>query len=251
MPDQYNPARVASLYQKVLPEMDQFSIDSAIGQLKLYQQLGILTENVNAALLVLSPSAVPAENKEPEHYLLFTGHMIDEPDRSEPRFPPQNEAKFRDLIKQEVMKVKSSAGSKLRGIAGGACGGDILFHEVCFELDIPTSLYLALPRDQFIVESVQFAGPDWVDRFDKLFKTLPKCILSESIDLPQWLQKKQGYKIWLRNNLWELNSALVNGGINMTLLALWNGKGGDGPGGTADMVKEAKARGAKTIIIGI
>ena len=35
----------------------------------------------------------------------------------------------------------------------------------------------------------------------------------------------------------------------MTLIALWAGKGGDGPGGTEHMVKEAKEKGAKTVII--
>jgi len=46
-----------------------------------------------------------------------------------------------------------------------------------------------------------------------------------------------------------LNSALVCGGQNMTLLALWEGKGGDKPGGTRHMVKEAETRGSKTVII--
>jgi len=43
----------------------------------------------------------------------------------------------------------------------------------------------------------------------------------------------------------------VNGGINMTLIALWDGKGGDGPGGTGHMVKEAKSKGAQVIEIDI
>ncbi|MEP7107267.1 MAG: hypothetical protein ABI760_04780 [Ferruginibacter sp.] len=46
-----------------------------------------------------------------------------------------------------------------------------------------------------------------------------------------------------------MNSSLVNGGINMSLIALWDGKGGDGAGGTEHMVKEAKERGAKTVVI--
>ena len=37
----------------------------------------------------------------------------------------------------------------------------------------------------------------------------------------------------------------------MTLIALWDGKGGDGPGGTAHMVKEAQERGSKTIVLDI
>ncbi len=37
----------------------------------------------------------------------------------------------------------------------------------------------------------------------------------------------------------------------MTLVALWDGKGGDGEGGTEHMVKQAKARGAKVVRINI
>ncbi len=46
-----------------------------------------------------------------------------------------------------------------------------------------------------------------------------------------------------------LHNALAYGGSNVTLIALWNGKAGDGPGGTQDMVRQAEARGAKVIIL--
>jgi hypothetical protein len=145
--------------------------------------------------------------------------------------------------------VLDNSNKEFRGVAGGACGGDILFHEVCHELGIPSELYLALPREQFIKNSVSFAGPDWVDRFNKLYNTLQHHTLCQDELLPRWLHKKKEYSIWVRNNLWELTNALVGGGIHMTLIALWDGKGGDGPGGTEHMVKEAKEKGAKTVII--
>jgi hypothetical protein len=69
--------------------------------------------------------------------------------------------------------------------------------------------------------------------------------------LPRWLQELPSYDIYTCNNNWELHSALVNGGSNMTLIALWDGKSGDGPGGTADMVRDAAAKRAKVIILPI
>ena len=48
-----------------------------------------------------------------------------------------------------------------------------------------------------------------------------------------------------------LNKALENGGAHMTLIALWNGEGGDGKGGTEHMVNVAKEQGSKTRIIDI
>jgi hypothetical protein len=48
-----------------------------------------------------------------------------------------------------------------------------------------------------------------------------------------------------------LYNALLCGGINMTLIAFWDCKGGDGRGGAKHMVDEASRRGAKTIVIDI
>ena len=46
-----------------------------------------------------------------------------------------------------------------------------------------------------------------------------------------------------------LNEALAAGARNVTVLALWNGKQGDGPGGTADMIEIARARGAEIRVL--
>jgi len=35
----------------------------------------------------------------------------------------------------------------------------------------------------------------------------------------------------------------------MTLIALWNGTSGDGPGGTSDMIRQARERGAETRVL--
>jgi hypothetical protein len=57
--------------------------------------------------------------------------------------------------------------------------------------------------------------------------------------------------VWERANVWMLESALKNGGENMSLIALWDGKPGDSGGGTEHMIKVAKKHGAKTKIIDI
>jgi hypothetical protein len=136
-----------------------------------------------------------------------------------------------------------------QGIAGGASGGDLLFIEVCAELGIATQLYLALPPAQFIAESVAPAGPGWVERFRQACERLPERELAESKELPGWLQGKANYDIWQRNNLWMLHNALALGRDKVTLIALWDGKAGDGPGGTEHMVEKAQARGAKVVIL--
>ena len=131
----------------------------------------------------------------------------------------------------------------MTAIAGGASGGDILFHELCQEMHISSQIYLALPSDKYKKASVSFAGKDWDARFDKLIGELPVNVL------PQGKSKEDS--IWEQTNLWMLKDALNEGGRNMTLIALWDGKGGDGEGGTEHMVKVAREEGAKIKIIDI
>jgi hypothetical protein len=148
-----------------------------------------------------------------------------------------------------VRKERDATGGDVVGIAGGASGGDILFHEVCKALSIPTTLYLPFPHDAYVSASVEEAGHAWVERFHRLAQSLPTRILQDSPTLPIWLRRRPAYTIWDRNNLWTLQNALINGGAHASVIALWNGAAGDGPGGTQHMVAIARQRGARTIVL--
>jgi tetratricopeptide (TPR) repeat protein len=242
------PNRVGRAYKKALAGAPDFAVDSACKQLLLYQRLGILIEITKAAL-----DNIPKVNQQeqpPEsapHVILFTGHRIDTPDRQKPRFPTDRENQARTMIMKAVSKVKEKTTGSLFGISGGASGGDILFHEVCRELNIPTRMYLVLPKNDYIKVSVADGGSSWVDRFNQLFEQKQPEILSDSGELPRWLRAKTGYSIWERSNLWMLHSALAISQDHLTLIALWDSQEGDGPGGTKDMVQRAKDRGATFI----
>jgi hypothetical protein len=165
--------------------------------------------------------------------------MIDAPGRGEPRFPPEKEDAARQAIREAVEAEQGRPGGIACGMAGGANGGDILFHEVCAELGIPTRLYLALPPDRYVRASVAPAGGDWVERFDRLRSKLPVNVLA----------REHEQDLWERINLWMLHEALAAGGEHVTLIALWNGQKGDGPGGTGDLITRAQERGARTIVL--
>jgi hypothetical protein len=244
------PAFVADQYRRALAGAQAFEIDAVRRQLTLYEQLGVITANVNEALKIIpAPNLDEGPSDEPPHVLLFTGHRIDVSGREKPRFPAIKEEAAKLAIKDAVAKELERVGSNVKGIAGGASGGDILFHEVCAELGIPTILYLAMPRDEYVKESVRDGGPKWVDRFDKLYERLPRRELGKSKELPRWLQSKTDYGIWQRNNLWTLYNAMALGSRHSTLIALWDGQAGDGRGGTQDMVNKANESGARTIIL--
>src|SRR5205814_358021 len=165
-------------------------------------------------------------------------------------FPPDKIEIVRQKIAEAVAAEQQISGGIAYGVAGCASGGDILFHQVCEAMSIPTRIFLAVPREQYIRESVAPAGPQWVEEFNRLVRSRPVRVLCDSSELPRWLQEKPNYNIWQRNNLWNLHNALAAvGGENVTLIALWNGATGDGPGGSGHMVQKASERGAKTVVL--
>ena len=245
-----NPKRVGRAYQRALEGAQDFYFDSVRRQLGLYVELGVLADNVTAALEEITRLEQQAgithektgANGKETHVLLFTGHRIDAPDRPTPRFPPAKEDVARDAIKDAIQKEQARVAGELVGMAGGASGGDLLFHEACEELGIPTRLFLAIPSNDYITASVDVPGqPQWTNRFRAVEQRCRPRTLSRTKDLPLWLRDKPDYSIWQRNNLWTLHNALAFGGRNVTLIALWNGAAGDGPGGTEDMIRDRKS----------
>ena len=243
------PKIVSKKYREALSDAPSFALDTVRTQLRIFERLGLRLPFVAEALTVTGPGEdATAADRRPVRVLFFTGHMVDAEDRETPRFPRSEaaEAEARRLIREAVMSECAVGGEALIGIAGGACGGDILFHEVCEELKIPTSLFLAVSKDQFVVESVRRGGPGWIERFNKLCSRVPPRELSDSTQLPVWLRGRKGYTIWQRNNLWMLFNALALD-LPLTLLALWDQGPADGPGGTTDVVKQVSDRGQKVV----
>lgn len=246
------PAQVGSAYRRALTTATPFNEDAVRRNLLLFRELGVLPANVEAALKEMNQAAPDQPAALPTRVILFTGHMLDAPGREKDkaRFPntPEAVAEARKMIEEAVKKEMSENGGVAFGIAGGACGSDILFHEACNELRIPTRLLLALPEAQFQAESVNRGGVDWVMRYQQLCQRVTPRVLAESKDLPRWLSGKKNYDIWQRNNLWMMYNALATQARNLTLVALYNReRDPDGTGGTAHLVQVAADWGFKTV----
>jgi hypothetical protein len=180
-----------------------------------------------------------------QHYILFSGHMIDKPGRVPARFPASKSSAAATAIRKSLEKVLADAHipvHDLRGIAAAANGGDILFHEACIDLHIPSEIYLAIPIAEFLKTSVASAGASWEQRYHHLTHTLPVHILhpDATADAPN--------TIWEEANGWMLDKALSAGGAHLTLIALWDGNKGE-TGGTAHMIRVARAQHAAIEII--
>jgi hypothetical protein len=169
--------------------------------------------------------------------LLFTGHMIDLPDRAEPRFPQSLAAAAASEIRHRVLRQQRRFPSaELVGFASGARGGDILFHEACRGLGIKTGTVLPFSPERFVETSVAgVPDADWVQRFWALWNDQGGCFHKEVMGLAE---TDEAYGA-CNNRL--LTLAEEHGHLH--LIALWDGKGGDGPGGAADLVGRAAGLG--------
>jgi hypothetical protein len=237
---------------------DSFSVHSEAAQVDIFNSLGLFAENCQAALEGLGvtqqylDTANQLEQSQPRNrVIVVTGHRADAPDRPPPgRFPntPECIAKAKAWLRQVVEAEKAKAEGTIAGISGAASGTDLLFLEVCDELDIPTKIVLPIPIDDYRQKSVVDGGPVWVEKFNRLITINPPIILSNRSELPAWARTIPNYSVFQRGNIWMIEDALLRTNADASLLALWDGKAGDGPGGTADMVEIAKKRGANFFI---
>ncbi len=254
-----NPVYVGNAYKKAkIAGKDKFSVDSEARQVGIFSSLGLFPQNCVAALdgLGVPPVAgVPAAAAPPAQncVIVGTGHRVDPKGRNPPRFPNTLECVekvkgwLRERIAAEKAGLAGTAGSAT-GIAGAASGFDLLFHEICAELGVPTTVVLPIPKTEYQCQSVDGGGPEWVERFQKLVTAKPPIILSKSADMPIWAASIANYGVFQRGNIWVMKDALFRPNANVTLLALSNGKAGDGPGGTQDMIELAKTQGAKVYV---
>ena len=248
------PKAAAQRYRDALAARSISVLGTVHEHLAIFWQLGVRTDFAASSLaalteLIAGKPALAQASEPPTRVLLFTGHMIDEPGRPTPRFPPTKaaEAKAREMLRKAIASEQALSTGKIVGVAGGACGGDTLFHEVCAELGVPTRLLLALPREHYCVTSVQQGGPDWVERYYRLCARVVPRVMMESEELPKWLRGKPGYEVWQRASLWMLFNAMALHCKELTLVALWDTGAGSGHGGTDEMVAQVVASGHKLV----
>lgn len=181
---------------------------------------------------------------QPRLVFLFSGHMIDTPDRPEPRFPARQEATAAEAI--ATLLDELGMGNQDLAICGGACGGDLLFAEAALERDCRLDLYLQYPEADFLKASVAFAGQSWVDRYYAVKANGLTRIRVQPDELGPAPENDNPY---VRNNLWQLDSALAYGVDRLRFIALWNGGGGSAPGGTENMVETVRKHAGRVSIL--
>lgn len=172
--------------------------------------------------------------------LLFTGHRVDAPGRAEARFPPAHVGAAARAIADTLDTLGANAPDT--ALTQGASGGDLLFSELCVARAIAIDWLQPLPEDDFIRQSV--AGSSDEDGWLRRYAVLRASPLVTLRTLPP---PADGAQVWEAGNRWLLQEALARGGAH--LVALWDGRAGDGAGGTADLVEAARAAGVPVLWI--
>lgn len=191
-------------------------------------------------------SAAAATATAPRQAIVFTGHMVDAPDRPVPRFP----AALVDAAARRIdaALAQLDAGPSDLAFTQGAAGGDLLFAEACLARGVPLRLLLPLGMREFVARSLLPVsdGAAWHARFRAVVGRLG----SAPSEAPQVLGTlAEGEDPFVRGNLWLLDSARAAGAERLACICLWDGGGGDGPGGTSHLVQAVRAAGGAVLRI--
>ena len=173
---------------------------------------------------------------------VFVGHLIDRPGRLPPRFPPEFEADVRrqlidTLRRHDIGFGYSSAGN----------GGDILFLEALHEIGAEQAVVLPYNRAQFLDDSVDFVpGANWAERYwAALDRAAQVTIASEQRMLSGAMSYEYGFQ--LLDGMAAVRAEELDTGL--LCVAVWDGRAGDGQGGTATSVDYWRHAGREIEII--
>jgi hypothetical protein len=119
-------------------------------------------------------------------------------------------------------------------ISGGARGADIIAAEEAHARRARVVLCLAMPPAEFERRSVDLPGTDWSGRFRSLTNVSQMRLISEEVD-----DVPAGDEVFACVNDWMLDIARLLDPHPYALI-VWDGKEGDGPGGTSDLVRKLR-----------
>ncbi len=237
---------VAAAYKEAIAinRDNWFALDSCREQLTLLHELGFASERVEVGLDVFERALrrLPQPGREwrPRRVFLFSGHMVDAPDRENERLPESKLDKASDRIAEVLGRLNAGPGDL--ALTQGACGGDILFTEICQTLGVSVNWLQPFDEPAFITRSVTTCGGAWRERYLAARQRVEQPILAAPEVLgepPAYAARAYPYE---RCNRWLLYTALAWGVAKVHFICLWNGERGDGPGGAAQMYQEVAQR---------
>lgn len=175
--------------------------------------------------------------------VVFSGHLIDRPERHDTRFPAHLEPAVRKAIRDRLKKMDAGF-----GYASAGCGSDILILEAMNELGGETHIVLPYAKEQFIKDSVDIAPGNWTERFERVLERANSVIVASNERLEEGAMSFE-YANLLLHGLADIRARQLE--TKLTPLAVWDAKAGDGPGGTASTVEHWRKVGLDVQVIDI
>lgn len=168
--------------------------------------------------------------------VVFTGHMIDRIGRPRARFPASRAEQVKRTLRQWL-----AGQGEIIGFSSAASGADILFQEAVHELGGDTYVVLPYEEESFRRASVEpadehrAAGPSWGRRFEEVVGRATRVVMASSEKM-----RSDGVSFTYANlilqGLAQIKARELGTGV--IGLAVWDGRVGDGHGGTASAVSQ-------------
>jgi class 3 adenylate cyclase/tetratricopeptide (TPR) repeat protein len=173
---------------------------------------------------------------------VFTGHMIDKPERKSPRFPWELETTVRRAITESL--VRRNIGM---GYCSVACGSDILFAEEILKRNGELHVVLPYEAEKFIGDSVDIiAGTAWRERCEAVLASAASVTVAAEHTV-NWGATEYEYANLLLQGLAAVRARQLD--TEFIGVAVWDGRKGDGNGGTASTIARWRAFELETDVI--
>jgi class 3 adenylate cyclase/tetratricopeptide (TPR) repeat protein len=175
--------------------------------------------------------------------VVFSGHMIDAPDRRTPRFPQEKEGEIKALLEKQLAAMNAGI-----GFSSAASGSDILFAEAMLERGASIHLVLPWPAEEFVRTSVALASNGaWVKRFENVLDRAASIRILGQLYMPGSATGFE-YCNLAMNGLARIFARSLD--LEITPLAVWDGYTG-APGGTGSFVRYWRNHGAQVKVVPI
>ena len=160
--------------------------------------------------------------------IIFSGHMVDAPGRDVPRFP----GKFADAVAEQIRRTLDSVDARI-GISSAACGSDLLFIDAMLAREADIQVVLPWRQEEFKQTSVLAGGQEWEQRFDRALEDATSVTYLSQQGAPSG---NLGYVYCndCMNGMALFRSEKL--GSDVRPMAVWDGRRGDGLGGTSSFV---------------
>jgi class 3 adenylate cyclase len=130
------------------------------------RQLALLARVLPEAVNLLEQLRAP-------DVIAFAGHLIDDRNREQPRFPACLVPQVREALDRQFATLHQPV-----VFTSAACGADLLFVEAALAAGAEVNVVLPFARDDFVRSSVALGGDEWIERFDAALARASRVIMA-------------------------------------------------------------------------